>query len=112
MSVSLDLQLINILEARGLNTTYTLINRHGFEQIKRGGGLWMEADFISQGIPPPILSPDICLRKNTSLLAVQVVSECLSPPHTHTPIHTHPLHSPLLGQDTTDTALTPGSESD
>lgn len=38
MSVSLDLLLINILEAQGLNTIYTLINRQGFEHRGWMGG--------------------------------------------------------------------------
>ena len=37
-SVSLDLLLIHILEAQGLNTIYTLINRQGFEH--RGWVSW------------------------------------------------------------------------
>lgn len=72
ISVSLDLLLINILEAQGLNTIYTLINRQGFEHRGWVGGV----DFISQGTPPPILSPEICIRKSSLLLAVQIVSEC------------------------------------
>lgn len=67
------------LEAQGLNTTYTLIKRHGFGQIKSGGGgcEWRQTLFPRGD---PISSADIYLKKNTSLLAVQVVSECLQPP--------------------------------
>lgn len=48
MSVSLDLLLINILEAQGLNTIYTLINRQGFEHREWMGG-WVNWILFPRG---------------------------------------------------------------
>ncbi len=78
MSVSLDLLLLNILKAQRINTTYTPINRQSFEQIWRAHVYGGVAHFISQGIPPPVPRPDICMRMNSSLLMVHVVSECVT----------------------------------
>ncbi len=57
---------------------YTPINRQSFEQIWWAHVYGGVAHFISQGIPPPVPRPDICMRMNSSLLMVHVVSECVT----------------------------------